>query len=97
MQHMVLLGVMVDPELLQLSLAERVALAVLSSAIATGTCVCGGEWETVSDDNGNAYPSMLHEGHCPGTSKTGQTAVRKVIKHIIFSTLVTQEDSDDEE
>jgi hypothetical protein len=91
MENMVLLGVLVDPELLQLTFAERTALSVLSTAIATGTCVCGGEWETIQDDSGNVFPSMMHEDDCPGTSKTGRIAVRKVIKHIIFSTLASEE------
>lgn len=90
MENMVLLGVLVDPDVIDLSMAERTALSVLSTAIITGTCVCGGEWETVEDDTGNIFPTILHSGICPGTSKTGQNAVRKVLKHIVYQALGDQ-------
>ncbi len=87
MGNMVLLGVLVDPEILELSMAERTALSILSTSIITGHCSCGGTWETVEDDMGNVFPTILHQSHCPGTSMSGRNAVKKVMKHIVHSTL----------
>jgi L-rhamnose isomerase len=87
MENMVLLGVLVDPDTLGLSMAETTALSVLSTAIITGHCVCGGEWETVEDDTGNIFPTIMHSGNCPGTSRSGQDAVKKVLKHIVHQAL----------
>lgn len=90
MEAMILLGITVDTEALNLSLPERSALSVLSSAIATGECVCGGTWEMVADeDSGIEHPNMVHLRNCPGTSRTAQQAVRKVIRHVIYQSMAS--------
>jgi len=84
---MVLLGLRIDTENLDLSTPERAALSVLSTAIINGECICGGTWEMVEDETGVSHPVMVHLANCPGTSRTGQEAVRKVIRHVIYQTL----------
>jgi hypothetical protein len=87
MERMVLLGVLVDPEILELDQPEQVALSVLSTAIISGGCMCGGEWETVQDDMGNTFPTIVHQIGCPGAGKHGRSAVQKVLKHIVYQAL----------
>lgn len=88
---MVLLGVLVDPEILELTMAERTALSLLSTSIIVGHCACGGEWETVSDDMGNMFPTIVHQIGCPGASQHGRSAVKKVLRHIVHQTLADGE------
>jgi hypothetical protein len=92
---MILLGIKVDVHGLSLSVPERTALSILSTAIIAGECVCGGTWEDFQDSEGVVYPAMTHMDGCPGTSKTGQEAVRKVIRHVIYSTLAADTEEDD--
>lgn len=92
MDNMVLLGVLVDPEVLELTMAERMALSILSTSIITGHCSCGGTWETVEDDSGNVFPTIVHQAICPGTSMDGRSAVKKVLRHIVTQSLLESDD-----
>jgi hypothetical protein len=97
MEAMILLGITVDTEALNLSLPERSALSVLSSAIATGECVCGGTWDMVPDeDSGISHPYMVHQNDCPGTSLTAQRAVRKIIRHVIYQSMASDMERDED-
>lgn len=89
---MILLGIKVDVHGLNLSIPERTALSILSTAIIAGECICGGTWEEFEDPDGVTFPAMTHLPDCPGTSKTGQDAVRKVVRHIILSTMTGDTD-----
>jgi hypothetical protein len=90
MDSMVLLGVLVDPATLGLTMPETTALSVLSTSIITGHCVCGGVWETVQDQDGNEFPTIVHQLGCPGSSKAAKGAVRKVLRHIVYQSLADE-------
>ncbi len=88
---MVLLGVLVDPDTLGLTMPETTALSVLSTSIITGHCVCGGSWETVQDEHGNEFPTIVHQIGCPGSSKSAKSAVGKVLQHIFYTALADED------
>ena len=85
-----------DTAELDLTMPEHIALSVLSSAIATGQCACGGTWTMEMSETGLMCPNMDHDGDCPAVSRTGQNAVHKVLRNIIYKAIASDRNREDD-